>query len=55
MYKKRTRNNCRNTVNENESKVSIIVMDDYFTLPKIMKKLRDINIGIVGTAQGRVG
>ena len=30
-------------------------MDNYFTLPKIMKKLRDINIGIVGTARVRVG
>ena len=28
-----------------------IAMDNYFTLPKVIKALRDKNIGIVGTAR----
>ena len=28
----------------------IIAMDNYFTLPKVMKKLREKDIGVVGTA-----
>eukprot|EP00957_Ditylum_brightwellii_P097154 7398937-Ditylum_brightwellii.AAC.1 len=30
-------------------------MDNYFTLPKVIGKLHDIGIGIVGTAQARRG
>ena len=30
-------------------------MDNYFTLPKVCKKLRDLGIGVLGTARGRDG
>jgi hypothetical protein len=33
----------------------IIAMDNYFTLPIVMKQLRAIGIGVVGTARGRIG
>eukprot|EP00957_Ditylum_brightwellii_P191339 14568899-Ditylum_brightwellii.AAC.1 len=32
-----------------------LAMDKYFTLPKVIGKLCDIGIGIVGTAQARRG
>ena len=32
----------------------IIVMDNYFTLPKVILRLRQKGIGIVGTARFRV-
>ena len=28
-----------------------IAMDNYFTLPKIIAKLRDMDVGVVGTAR----
>ena len=33
----------------------IIAMDNYFTLPIVMKQLRARGIGVVGTARGRIG
>ena len=33
----------------------IIVMDNYFTLPIVMKQLREQGIGVVGTARVRIG
>ena len=33
----------------------VIAMDNYFTLPIVMKKLRQRGIGVVGTARGRIG
>ena len=33
----------------------ILCMDNYFTLPKVMKKLRELGIGCVGTARARTG
>ena len=30
-------------------------MDNYFTLPIVMKQLRAIDIGVVRTARGRIG
>ena len=29
----------------------VVAMDNYFTLPNVMNKLRDMGIGVVGTAQ----
>ena len=33
----------------------VIEMDNYFTLPKLIRKLRDIGLGVVGTARFRKG
>ena len=38
---------------ENPQKQFILAMDNYFTLPKVIAKLRDKNIGVVGTARFR--
>ena len=32
----------------------VVTLDNFFTLPKVMKKLRDLGIGCVGTARGRM-
>eukprot|EP00957_Ditylum_brightwellii_P186104 14168950-Ditylum_brightwellii.AAC.1 len=32
-----------------------LAMDNYFTLPKVIKHLRDNGIGVVGTARIRTG
>ena len=31
----------------------VLAMDNYFTLPRLIKRLRDLGIGIVGTARFR--
>ena len=54
----RIRNNSRirrtRSRSAEEEKINdnfIIAMDNYFTLPKVIKALRDSNIGVVGTAR----
>ena len=32
-----------------------LAMDNYFTLPKVIKKLREMGVGVVGTARFRQG
>ena len=33
----------------------VVTLDNFFTLQKVIKKLRDLGIGCVGTACGRMG
>ena len=52
-----TRNNNTNKFDSsdgNSMEYFFIAMDNYFTLPKILKKLRDWGIGVVGTSCFRV-
>ena len=46
-----TRSNEGTPYDEPEMKNFCIAMDNYFTLPKLIKKLRDLGIGIVGTSR----
>ena len=46
-----TRNNNQPPLTEKKMSTFCIAMDNYFTLPGVMKTLREKNIGVVGTAR----
>ena len=50
-YQLATRNNQREIFNEKMSDTFIIAMDNYFTNPKVIHKLRERQIGVIGTAR----
>ena len=39
----------------NMTKKIVIGLDNYFTLPKVVKKFRDVGIGVIGTERFRKG
>ena len=43
----------RSRINETLQNTFIVTMDNYFTLPNVMAKLRQIEIGVVGTSRFR--
>ena len=49
-HNRATRNNNTDRFDEDSMNNFCIAMDNYFTLPKILKKLRDWGIGVVGTS-----
>ena len=49
----KTRTNNAKYFEEVTDEKHIIAMDNYFTLPKVIAKLRSLGIGIVGTARFR--
>ena len=49
-YQRSTRNNNEDTFNDTPMSKFVIAMDNYFTLPNVMKKLREFDIGVVGTS-----
>ena len=48
---RKTRSRVAPVQEEKLNKDFIIAMDNYFTLPKLIKRLRDLRIGVVGTAR----
>ena len=50
-YHTSTRNNSQDPLIEKQMSTFCIAMDNYFTLPGVMKALRDKHIGVVGTAR----
>ena len=50
---RKTRSSNENNNNKDEEKQTnfVIAMDNYFSLPRVIKALRDKGIGIVGTAK----
>ena len=50
-HERATRNNRRVTFSEDVWQGHCLAMDNYFTLPKVIKELRDIGVGVVGTAR----
>ena len=50
-YPRATRNNDNTPCTEKQMTTFCIAMDNYFTLPHVMKTLRDKNIGVVGTSR----
>lgn len=50
-HERATRNNMQATFSEEVWQGHCLAMDNYFTLPKVIKTLRDIGVGIVGTAR----
>ena len=48
---RKTRSRVAPVQEEKLNKDFIIAMDNYFTLPKLIKCLRDLRIGVVGTAR----
>ena len=53
QYNRSTRTNGEIQFTESAMNKFVIAMDNYFTLPKVVAKLRMLGIGIVGTAQMR--
>ena len=45
----------QNSTKEDFRNMFVIAMDNYFTLPKIIKKLHDLDIGVVRTARCKQG
>ena len=53
-YRKiKTRNNSEVNFDEEIQNTFIVAMDNYFTLPSVMSKLREMGIGCVGTSRFR--
>ena len=46
-----TRSNNADLFTKDSMAKFVIAMDNYFTKPSVMKRLRDMNIGVVGTSQ----
>ena len=54
-YSRSTRNNNCQQYKERQMNKFVIAMDNYFTLPKVVTKLRQLGIGIVSSARMRKG
>ena len=50
-HRRSTRNNLQDPLTEKQMTTFCIAMDNFFTLPSVMKTLRDKGIGAVGTAR----
>ena len=52
-YLRTTRSSNSNNFFDEEvlMKKFVVAMDNYFTLPRVMKKLRELDVGVVGTAR----
>ena len=50
-YSRTTQTNGNDRYDEPIMDKFCIAMDNYFTLPKLIKKLRDLQIGVVGTSR----
>ena len=50
-YPRATRNNDNTPCTEKQMTTFCIAMNNYFTLPRVMKTLQDKNIGVVGTSR----
>ena len=50
-HRRSTRNNLQDPLTEKQMTTFYIAMDNFFTLPGVMKTLRDKGIGAVGTAR----
>ena len=50
-YQRSTRSNGNESYDETIMNKFIVAMDNYFTLPNVMKKLRELDIGVVGTSR----
>ena len=52
-----TRATCQNESNKFDDDTPMdkfyLAMDSYFTLPKVIKRLRELSVGVVGTARAR--
>ena len=50
-YARATRKNSNTVFDDNPMEKFCLAMDNYFTLPKLIKRLRDLGVGVVGTAR----
>ena len=50
-YARATRKNSNTVFDDNPMEKFCLAMDNYFTLPKVIKRLRDLGVGVVGTAR----
>ena len=50
-YERATRQNSNKTFDDDPIDKFCLAMDNYFTIPKVIKRLREIGVGVVGTSK----